>query len=236
MHHIVYKTTRQSTGEYYIGVHSTHNINDTYMGSGDRIKRLITKYGKSDFVRITLVECTTRADALKREADILTNEVLNDPLCLNITVGGKGNPAGGHGISDDARAKLRLIHLGKSKSEETRKRISESKKGIPSPLKGASRSMEIRNRISAGLMGRVVSDSTKEKISRARTGQPRSPETIEKIRAASKAKRHTEETKARMRGRVFECVVCPHCGKSGGKPHMVRWHFDNCKIRLNSST
>ena len=128
MHHIVYKTTRQSTGEYYIGVHSTHNINDTYMGSGDRIKRLITKYGKSDFVRITLVECTTRADALKREADILTNEVLNDPLCLNITVGGKGNPAGGHGISDDARAKLRLIHLGKSKSEETRKRISESKK------------------------------------------------------------------------------------------------------------
>lgn len=25
-------------------------------------------------------------------------------------------------------------------------------------------------------------------------------------------------------------TTCPHCGKSGGKPAMVRFHFDNCKI------
>ena len=24
-------------------------------------------------------------------------------------------------------------------------------------------------------------------------------------------------------------VTCPHCGKSGGKPAMKRFHFDNCK-------
>lgn len=24
-------------------------------------------------------------------------------------------------------------------------------------------------------------------------------------------------------------VTCPHCNKSGSKPAMVRWHFDNCK-------
>jgi hypothetical protein len=28
-----------------------------------------------------------------------------------------------------------------------------------------------------------------------------------------------------------EIVVCPHCNKSGGKPVMIRYHFDNCKSR-----
>ena len=26
-------------------------------------------------------------------------------------------------------------------------------------------------------------------------------------------------------------VACPHCGKTGQKMNMVRWHFDNCKFR-----
>ena len=29
--------------------------------------------------------------------------------------------------------------------------------------------------------------------------------------------------------RKYEVVVCPHCNKSGGKPGMTRYHFDNCK-------
>jgi ssDNA-binding Zn-finger/Zn-ribbon topoisomerase 1 len=27
-----------------------------------------------------------------------------------------------------------------------------------------------------------------------------------------------------------EIVICPKCGKSGGKPAMKRYHFDNCKV------
>jgi len=34
MKHFVYKTYREDTGEYYIGRHSTVNINDGYFGSG----------------------------------------------------------------------------------------------------------------------------------------------------------------------------------------------------------
>ena len=26
-------------------------------------------------------------------------------------------------------------------------------------------------------------------------------------------------------------VSCPHCDKTGGKPVMMRYHFDNCKMR-----
>jgi hypothetical protein len=26
-------------------------------------------------------------------------------------------------------------------------------------------------------------------------------------------------------------ATCPHCGKEGSRPAMLRWHFDNCKLR-----
>lgn len=29
--------------------------------------------------------------------------------------------------------------------------------------------------------------------------------------------------------RKYEIVTCPHCGKSGGKPGLTRYHFNNCK-------
>jgi len=31
------------------------------------------------------------------------------------------------------------------------------------------------------------------------------------------------------KGYKHAIVVCPHCGKEGGKPVMGRHHFDNCK-------
>lgn len=33
------------------------------------------------------------------------------------------------------------------------------------------------------------------------------------------------------KGSKADTLTCPHCGKVGGKPAMVRWHFDNCKSR-----
>jgi len=30
-----------------------------------------------------------------------------------------------------------------------------------------------------------------------------------------------------------ETVICPHCDKSGPKPQMIQWHFDNCKGKKN---
>ena len=32
----------------------------------------------------------------------------------------------------------------------------------------------------------------------------------------------------KMRGYVYESVTCPHCGDTGGKTSMMRWHFDKC--------
>ena len=30
-------------------------------------------------------------------------------------------------------------------------------------------------------------------------------------------------------------ATCPHCGKEGGKSVMTRWHFDNCKKKVENN-
>lgn len=44
-------------------------------------------------------------------------------------------------------------------------------------------------------------------------------------------KSHTNESKAKMRANAHAAiqVTCPHCGVSGGKSVMKRWHFDRCR-------
>ena len=45
--------------------------------------------------------------------------------------------------------------------------------------------------------------------------------------------KHSVESKAKIseafKGKKLELVTCPHCTKTGGKPVMNRWHFNNCK-------
>ena len=49
---------------------------------------------------------------------------------------------------------------------------------------------------------------------------------------------HSEETKMKMsvakKGKTKLQVTCPYCEKSGGKPAMIRFHFDNCTKRGTS--
>lgn len=37
-----------------------------------------------------------------------------------------------------------------------------------------------------------------------------------------------------MSGITKPTVTCPHCNKTGGKPVMMRHHFDNCKLLINN--
>lgn len=124
----VYKIISKITNEYYIGVHKTNNVNDSYYGSGIIIKRKIKKYGKENFQKIILNIFDTQEEAFEEEKRLL-KENLNNPMCLNIANGGQGgsNFAGKH-HSEETKEKLRKISFGRKMSEETKHKIIETRK------------------------------------------------------------------------------------------------------------
>ena len=50
-HHYIYKITCNVTGKYYIGMHSTSNLEDSYFGSGTVLWRSIKKYGRNTHIK-----------------------------------------------------------------------------------------------------------------------------------------------------------------------------------------
>ena len=138
MYHFIYKSINVYTGEFYIGVHSANTLEpDGYYGSGIKIKHQIKKYGKDNFAREILYLCETREEAFKKEKEIVTKQLLEDPLCLNLTTGGKGM-AEDHTLS--ARQKIGIAASIRNKGRRYAKHQYKSKpgrpKGSPSPLKG----------------------------------------------------------------------------------------------------
>jgi hypothetical protein len=87
----IYKITRtDGSGKYYIGRHSTDNLDDGYFGSGTRISRSVKKHGKEGHIK-EILEFLPSYEALKlREKELVNEELLVDRLCMNIVPGGEG--------------------------------------------------------------------------------------------------------------------------------------------------
>lgn len=88
MYYTIYKTTNILTDEYYIGQHKTNILNDGYLGSGVGLKDNINKYGRDNFKKEILFILGSESQMNEKEVEIVTEEVLNDPLCLNRQPGG----------------------------------------------------------------------------------------------------------------------------------------------------
>lgn len=91
MYHIVYKTTNLINGKHYIGVHSTKQLDDGYLGSGVAIRRAIKKHGSKNFVKEILFFGFSKQDAFEVEREMVTRAVTLDPNTYNLAVGGSGN-------------------------------------------------------------------------------------------------------------------------------------------------
>lgn len=90
-YHFIYKTTCKINSKYYLGMHSTDNLDDGYIGSGTRLWHSIKKYGKENFSIEILEFLSDRESLKKREEEIVNEEKLTDPLCMNLTLGGFGD-------------------------------------------------------------------------------------------------------------------------------------------------
>jgi hypothetical protein len=56
-YHYIYKTTCQVTDKFYVGMHSTNNLEDGYLGSGKILGYSIAKHGRENHKREILEFC-----------------------------------------------------------------------------------------------------------------------------------------------------------------------------------
>jgi len=89
-YHYIYKTTNLLSGRYYLGMHSTDNLNDGYMGSGKRIKASIKKHGINNHKFEILEFFNTREKLASREKELVTMKEVVNKECMNLKVGGTG--------------------------------------------------------------------------------------------------------------------------------------------------
>ena len=89
-YHYIYKTTCIITERFYIGMHSTDNLEDGYVGSGKRLWHSINKHGKENHVCQILEFLPDRKSLAEREKEIVNIELIGEELCMNLKLGGEG--------------------------------------------------------------------------------------------------------------------------------------------------
>ena len=117
----IYKTTCLKTGRYYIGMHSTSNLDDTYLGSGTRLWKSIKKHGKDNHKREILEFLLDRKALASREKELVNDSLICDPMCMNIMRGGE---AGGF-ISADHQ--LKCSTAGGNSNNPTKSRLASER-------------------------------------------------------------------------------------------------------------
>lgn len=103
--HIIYKTTCIVTGRWYLGLHSTDDLNDGYRGSGTRLQYSLKKYGMENHTLEVLEFLPSRKELVKREAELITEDTIKDPMCMNLMKGG-GRTAHSNEIMAAAKKKM----------------------------------------------------------------------------------------------------------------------------------
>lgn len=131
-YHFIYKTTCSFTCRYYIGMHSTDNLEDGYLGSGTRLSHSIRKYGPENHTREILEFCSSREELIKREEEIVNLNEIAKQECMNIKPGGSGGWANKeHQIKCSQSGLNKINELRKDKDSEFYKKwtntLSEKK-------------------------------------------------------------------------------------------------------------
>ena len=119
---------------------------------------LIENYDKAIADKTQVWDCHHRRETIYSAKELIEiGEYYNRPACELILL--------------TKSEHTRLHHLGKHHSEETRKKISESKKGENNYWFGKHHSEETRKKISEAHKGKNHSDETRKKMSEAHKGK-----------------------------------------------------------------
>ena len=173
-YHFIYKTTNVLSGKYYIGMHSTDNLEDGYLGSGTRLRYSINKHGKENFVREILEFCKSREELKNREIEVVNLNEIAKEECINLVVGGIGGFISLEGVKKGAlitNEKLKLLRdnpdwlksVKLKMSVSAKKAIKEGKRTPKPPsFEGKSHSEQTKQLMSEIKMGTGIGETNSQ--------------------------------------------------------------------------
>ena len=212
----VYRVTNLNNGKQYIGRKQFNNYTRRKVANRKNRKKVITesnwreyttsskklnedieKLGKNNFKFEIIELCKTKGELTFREVETQWEEKVlsatlpdGSPKFYNGNIGAVKFRLNKH---SDKTIQEKFIGnknpKGCSRSEETRKKMSDAKRGVP-------KSEEHREKLRQANLGKKASDETKKKMSEAHSG--RAIEWADKIAEAHRGKTMSDEAKKKM--------------------------------------
>lgn len=242
MLHFIYKTSSPS-GKYYIGRHSTTNLDDGYIGSG---KWICQMKDVSNLI-VEILEFTDTFEELVELEGKYLSEHINHPANMNFNNQPVGFATGelNWNTTPEGRAFKREQRLGKSfeelygleRSLEIKEKISKARTGDKrgsawnSGLDKSDPRIEAASlRISESIqtwMDSLTTSERKEKFGNEGEkngfyGRQHSQETI----------KHLQQTQQNIRKKNRK--VCEYCQRDFDVQNYARYHGNKCKLKNNT--
>jgi group I intron endonuclease len=157
----VYQYINQLNGKRYVGSSEQFNLRwnkhtsdlKKFRHENPKLQLAVNKHGLENFKFEILEECEPS------KCKVLEQQYLNNYVRWGFDYNiNKLATGGSHGrvISKETRHKLSISKLGKTMSEEHKKKISDANKGKTSNRKGCRLSEETKQKISIAIRGRVL--------------------------------------------------------------------------------
>lgn len=190
MFYIIYKIANLVNHKIYIGAHRTNNLDDGYLGSGDKIKLAIKKYGSNNFIKEILSLHPDETSMYLEENRLVTKEFISSDKNYNSTVGGK-KPPDPTGKKNPGVGKYWSQHRRGPRSKESIQKQSETRKKLyregileinPPSQKGKKKKI-----ITCDVCGKSGGSVAMKRWHFSNCGKPISKETSEKLSLAMKA-------------------------------------------------
>lgn len=234
IYHFIYKTTH-SNGRYYIGRHSTNNLNDGYLGSGKWVKSI---KDKSTLSR-DIISYANDIEELKLLEEQYINTHFDNPLCMNHSKSSHGFDSESASVINTQSNKKRIqngTHNWLKRPDGTSHATDRIQKGSHNWQKRPDGSSHATDKVTDGTHNFLTRpDGTNINTDRIQNG------THNWLKRPDGSSLGSDIAKQRIKNGTHHFVnnhpvnikmKCPHCGITMGKPHYIRYHGDNCKYKV----
>lgn len=228
MIHYIYKTSSPS-GKFYIGRHSTDNLNDNYIGSGKWVRQIKDKSS----LTVEILEIANTFEELVILEEKYIAQYIDHPNNMNFNNRSVGWASGelSWAHTEESKQLKRELRSGKTFEEiygaETAKiakeKMREKAKQRPSRSpwnKGLTKETSASvNNISASNKGQVPWNKGVSTGLQTFTGKHHTNESIQKMKETQRLNRANNR------------ITCAYCGKHLDKANYVKYHGEKCKSK-----